>query len=363
MKSTSSKNLRIAGLLASVISSGSAMLAVVAFSGDLIAGAIFLIPGPFLLAAGISLSFLNEKRPALLRIETVIGVLITFFGAVIGMFSVGGILMMGLLVTAPVLFVDWLLWKNAHRHIKSTKPSRILYILVIAFQILFSLILLFYITGFGFIPIVVIAVVIWNVFLFISIKSYFSDRVELAIYGVLIVVAMGIFIIAKQAQPDFWATIIKTESSSSSGGGGTTAVLSEESGGIVFETVDFEYQELFDHYDVLIFKLNDRTYKINSSARTVFYGVLEPEQSAARKIILTMNDGSNINSTVKNREFVLQSPKSKAHKSLDEVRLINDNNKVFLKEKIDREFDKEIEEFIKEEEDDLPRVDPGAKSK
>ena len=340
MKSTSSKNLRITGLLASVISSMSAILAVLAFSGDPLVGAIFLTPGPFLLAAGIGLSFLNKQRPALLRIETVIGFLLTFFGALIAMFSVGGILMMGLLVTAPVLFVDWLLWKNANRHIKSAKPSRISYILVVAFQILFSLTLLFYINGLVFIPIIEIALVIWNILLFFSIQSYLpSNWRQIATYGLGIVVIMSILIIVQQAKPDFWATIRKTESSSSSGGGGTTSALGEESGETGSENVDFEYQELIDHDDVLKFKLNDRTYKIKSSSKTIFYGVLEQEQSAARKIILIQKDGSTIKGSIVNREFVLQSSKPKAQKLLHEVRLINDNNKVFLKQKIEHDED------------------------
>lgn len=136
--------------------------------------AIFMLPGPLLIIAGIAVSFFSSKRPALLRLEIAFGLLFTYTAGIFSIFSIGGILLLGLLASVPALIIDSILLRPTYSKREKRQTSFAQNILIIIFQLILSALFLFLIANvaIGFLSLIAPFIIVWNVLLFYSVRSY-----------------------------------------------------------------------------------------------------------------------------------------------------------------------------------------------
>lgn len=292
---------------------------------------LFLL-GPLSTTVGIILSLFNKQRPAILRMETVFGFLLTYVTGLLGVFSIGGILIIGLFVSVTALFADSIIFRFTYYEKKKSKINILSKISIIVSQLVILILAAKEVVDI--IYLVFPVFLIWNVLLYFSIQSYLPDQLRLFFVKIGIILILLLFLLfLNKSQPDFWANISFTSTSSGSSETGFSDSIVLDDGSIVSKNIDINFRGLNKHTTWLRFSFNGNVHRIKSSTRTVFYGLLN--QKNTRFIILQLNDRSKIEGEVENQMFVVQSNKPQAEEKVKEIMLLNQDRKQILNEKIE----------------------------
>lgn len=288
--------------------------------------------GPFLISSGIVLSFFYKKRPAILRIETALGLFILFAVGIVAMFSVGLYFLAAGLLALILLITDQYLWKEFTPQVSSKINdvySQPRYAILLIPLLLTLAILLFINIPVFIVPIISIAVPC-GFLLFKSLEANLPGKWYAILAPFLIVLLFaGNFFYQKNSRPALTAVMSKNEIGLKSEGG-----MSNGGGGLLqSDEIDLNYEDIKKHSGHVKFKLNDDVYFISEEARTLIYGQVHKNKVAY--VVLVLKNNRKKTTKVKNDVFATWLPQPHSEKNISKVQLLDQDIKVISTKNIE----------------------------